>query len=282
MQRPGGHCRHGTERQERRFPRSGRAVPPSLRGHDDPRWPAPARDDADRAGRSGRRLTGKDQQGRARSGGGDHARCAGAGHGHARDSARRERTTPAGRWRTHRARCNPCPHPLVRRAPRPGQRVRDGSRSPDRLGPRPRLDRPADVAGSRPGRDRDRDQRRCPRRRRLRAKVSWYEREAWSAARTLGWRPERVGVGGLVLASQHNAGIIDAHAEALRRRFPVPPAGFAAVLAGATPHGPLHALAFVDPLRHHRSWLLPTRLFGGRPVLPYADAQDLRTQLARR
>ena len=112
--------------------------------------------------------------------------------------------------------------------------------------------------------------------------VSWYEREAWAAARTLGWRPACVVVTGLVLASKHNEAIVRTHAEALRRRFATPPAGLASVLIEATPDGPLRALAFVDPLRRRRSLLLPTPLHGGRPVLPYADAQDLRARLAPR
>lgn len=112
--------------------------------------------------------------------------------------------------------------------------------------------------------------------------VSWYQREAWAAARTLGWRPARVVVVGLVLASRHNEAVVRTHAEVLRRRFATPPAGLASVLVGATPDGPLQALAFVDPLRRRRSWLLPTPLHGGRPVLPYLDAQDLRARLAPR
>jgi transcriptional regulator with XRE-family HTH domain len=110
--------------------------------------------------------------------------------------------------------------------------------------------------------------------------ISWYEREAWAATRRLGWRPARVVVGGLVLASEHNAAIVRAHGEALRRRFPTPAVGLESVLSGATPGGPLRALAFVDPLRRGRSWLLPTPLFGGRPIVPYVAAPDLRARLA--
>jgi transcriptional regulator with XRE-family HTH domain len=110
--------------------------------------------------------------------------------------------------------------------------------------------------------------------------IAWYEREAWAASRELGWRPSRVVVLGAVLSSGHNADVVRAHADALRRRFPTPPSGLRIVLDGATPTAKTGALAFVDPLRQRGSWILPTPLFGGHPVLPYLDARDLRARLA--
>lgn len=122
--------------------------------------------------------------------------------------------------------------------------------------------------------------------------VAWYEREAWNAARAQGWRPARIIVVALLLATRRNAEIVRGEADALRRRFPTPPAAFRADLmptrspasAGAQSRtaGRVATLAFVDPLRRGSSWLLPTPLSGGRPVLPYADARDLRARLCSR
>ena len=126
----------------------------------------------------------------------------------------------------------------------------------------------------------------------LERQVAWYEREAWAAARALGWRPARLIVAGLLLSTRHNAEIVRLEAESLRRRFPAPPTDLRSELVDyrrplpptARPGTPGRAatLAFVDPLRRGSSWLLPTPLFGGRPVLPYADARELRARLGSR
>lgn len=119
--------------------------------------------------------------------------------------------------------------------------------------------------------------------------MAWYEHELWRVARGQGWRPSRVIVAALLLATQHNAEVTRREADALRRRFPMPPADLRtrlqAVPAPEQPladpgtAGRLAALAFVDPMRRGRGWLLPTPLYGGRPVLPYQDAQELRARL---
>jgi transcriptional regulator with XRE-family HTH domain len=111
----------------------------------------------------------------------------------------------------------------------------------------------------------------------LERQVSWYEREAWDAARRLGWRPSRVGVVLVALASRRNADFVRRHVDALRRRFPTSPSGLSSMLAGRSAGMPVRALAFVDPRRRVAGWLLPTPVSGGRPVLPYADAADLRS-----
>jgi transcriptional regulator with XRE-family HTH domain len=110
----------------------------------------------------------------------------------------------------------------------------------------------------------------------LERQVAWYEREAWGAARQLGWRPARVVVITVMLASRHNADLVRAHADALGRRFACPRAELASILEGAQAEPGTRSLAFIDPRRRHRSWLLPSPLSGGRPVLPYSSAADLR------
>jgi transcriptional regulator with XRE-family HTH domain len=126
----------------------------------------------------------------------------------------------------------------------------------------------------------------------LERQIAWYEREAWAAARSLGWRPARVIVAAFLLSTQRNAEVVRMEGEALRRRFPVPPTDLRAELVDDRRSVPpavrsgtarrAATLAFVDPLRRGSSWLLPTPLFGGRPVLPYADARELRARLDSR
>jgi transcriptional regulator with XRE-family HTH domain len=111
----------------------------------------------------------------------------------------------------------------------------------------------------------------------LERQVAWYEREAWNAARSMGWRPSRIVVAALALASRHNDAAVRAHSDALGRRFPGRPSRLAAIVAGEGPLPGERILAFVDPHRRQRTWLLPTPLSGGRPVLPYASADDLRS-----
>jgi transcriptional regulator with XRE-family HTH domain len=121
--------------------------------------------------------------------------------------------------------------------------------------------------------------------------IAWYEREAWDAARAQGWKPARILVVALLLATHRNAEVVRGEADALRRRFPTPSATFRTELMArrapmppgeARAAGRVATLAFVDPLRRGSAWLLPTPLFGGRPVLPYVDARDLRARLGSR
>jgi len=109
----------------------------------------------------------------------------------------------------------------------------------------------------------------------LERRVSWYEREAPWAARRLGWGTPRGQVLLVAaLATQHNADFVRNNRDALHARFPDPVGRLAEYLAATTSPVPaLHVLAFVDPARRGRGWLLRSPLETGRPVLPYADAR---------
>ncbi len=109
----------------------------------------------------------------------------------------------------------------------------------------------------------------------LERQVSWYEQEAPWAARRLGWGTPR---GQILLvaalATQHNADFVRNNRDTLHTRFPDPVGRLADHLAATTSPVPaLHVLAFVDPARRGRAWLLRSPLETGRPVLPYADAR---------
>jgi transcriptional regulator with XRE-family HTH domain len=106
--------------------------------------------------------------------------------------------------------------------------------------------------------------------------IGWYEREAWAAARRLGWQPRRV-LGCLVMLStevveqriRDNRSLLD-------REFPIR----AKALAEIVSHGDLsgssrgRALAVIDPRSQRHSWLRPSRLDGRRSGPPYADYAD--------
>jgi len=106
--------------------------------------------------------------------------------------------------------------------------------------------------------------------------LAWYEREAWAAARRLGWHPRLVVSGLLVLATEANDERILANRAALAASFPVR----APLLADrlADPRGSWSArgrsLAMIDPLSRRAAWLQRTRADGRRTVAHYADYAD--------
>ncbi len=110
----------------------------------------------------------------------------------------------------------------------------------------------------------------------LERQVGWYERAAWEVARQSGWTAIRVVVLVASLATAENAAFVAANAASLRGRFGVRANRFQALIDRPISEWPepARAIAFVDPARVGRRFLLPTPLFAGRLDLPYADAQD--------
>jgi transcriptional regulator with XRE-family HTH domain len=103
--------------------------------------------------------------------------------------------------------------------------------------------------------------------------LGWYEREAWTAARRLGWRPTRVTRCLLLLMTDQNDATVHFNRESLRRLYPTRARALAALVGGTSielPQGG-HALAMVDPRSKRRSWIRPTRDDGRRVPAPYAD-----------
>lgn len=114
--------------------------------------------------------------------------------------------------------------------------------------------------------------------------LGWYEREAWSAARRLGWQPRRVMGCLLLLMTQDNDARVRFNRESLARLFEVR-ARVLSHLVDATatdlPRGS-RALAMVDPRSKRRSWLRPTGDDGRRAPTPYVDYADfMRSTVGR-
>jgi len=113
--------------------------------------------------------------------------------------------------------------------------------------------------------------------------LGWYEREAWAAARRLGWRPSRVMGMLVVLSTAEVDESIRANRDALAREFPLR----ARHLAGTVGDGHLHAargargLALIDPRSRRAAWLRPCRVDGRRSAAPYRDYADFIRQDAR-
>jgi transcriptional regulator with XRE-family HTH domain len=113
--------------------------------------------------------------------------------------------------------------------------------------------------------------------------LGWYEREAWAAARRLGWRPRRV-VGCLLLLMSDavDRRILD-NREAIAQRFPLRSGDlWEMVAAGArAPSGPLRGVALIDPRSRRQHWLRPARADGRRTAAPYRDYADFVRQEGR-
>ena len=112
----------------------------------------------------------------------------------------------------------------------------------------------------------------------------WYEREAWAAARRLGWRPRRVLGVLLVLSTAEVDERVRANRDALFREFPLRARQLAAIVGdGRLDEGRgARGLALIDPRSRRAVWLRPCRTDGRRSTAPYADYADFIRQDARR
>ncbi len=105
--------------------------------------------------------------------------------------------------------------------------------------------------------------------------LGWYEREAWAAARRLGWQPRRTLGALILLATDANDERIRANRETFGRVFPFRARGLAmAVRNGRPPIGAGRSMAMVDPRSRRQVWLRPTRADGRRSSAPYRDYAD--------
>jgi len=113
--------------------------------------------------------------------------------------------------------------------------------------------------------------------------LGWYEREAWAAARRLGWRPRMTHGSLLLLATEANDRRAIANAEGLAAAFPLSAAELApAVVTGAIGPDRGRSVAMVDPRSRRTVWIRPLRLHGRRSPAPYEDyAAFLRGSRAR-
>jgi hypothetical protein len=107
--------------------------------------------------------------------------------------------------------------------------------------------------------------------------MNWYERETWSAARRLGWRPGRVLGCLLVLSTDVVDQRIRENQDMLSRVFPIRARTLSTIVDTgrieiSMPAG--KTLALIDPRSHRQAWLRPARIDGRRTPAPYIDYVD--------
>lgn len=103
----------------------------------------------------------------------------------------------------------------------------------------------------------------------LERQLGWYEREAWRAATTVGWRPGRAASCVLALASDEVEQVVRSHRDLFKLAFPSRAAALSRLI-----HEPERALvgrafALIDPASRRREWLIATSIDGRRSRLPY-------------
>jgi transcriptional regulator with XRE-family HTH domain len=106
----------------------------------------------------------------------------------------------------------------------------------------------------------------------------WYAREAWTAARQVGWRPRQASVALILLASAENDAALIANRSLLRTTFPGGAAEVSAWIEDSGP-APPWAIAMIDPRSRRSRWLIGTRSDGRRTPAPYLDYADAARRL---
>lgn len=100
--------------------------------------------------------------------------------------------------------------------------------------------------------------------------LSWYERAAWGAARSLGWHPRRLVACCLALASDEVERSVRAHRDLMRVGFPLGARELGQLIVDpGSDRPPGRAFALVDPSSRRRDWLIRTSIEGRRSRLPY-------------
>lgn len=111
--------------------------------------------------------------------------------------------------------------------------------------------------------------------------IGWYERQAAAAAGRLGWRPRRIVVWLIVLASNEVEQILVHSRDLIDHAFPGRATGMMATLDGGIPVA-TRSIAMIDPASRRSRWLTPTRLDGRRSALPYRDYGDAARRIPAR
>lgn len=99
--------------------------------------------------------------------------------------------------------------------------------------------------------------------------LTWYEREAWDAARRFGWQPKRLSSGLVILATDDVDVAIARNAGILRQAFTGRSAATLAWLRDPAEALPPRSIVLIDPRSRRRDFLRPTRLEGRRSPPPY-------------
>ena len=108
--------------------------------------------------------------------------------------------------------------------------------------------------------------------------LAWYEREAFDAARALGWTARRLNVWLLFLASDEVDAAIKVNRHVLAAAFPARAPDMLAALEAAPPRA-MRGLAMIDPTSRRRDWLLRTRVDGRRGATPFRDYADAAARI---
>ena len=112
--------------------------------------------------------------------------------------------------------------------------------------------------------------------------MNWYQREAWAAARRLGWRPRRVAGALLVLMSAANDRFLAVNRPLVAAAFPARARAFSAVVRRLAEPAETRYLAMIDPRSRATGWVRPTLIDGRYSSPPYADYVDAARQLTAR
>jgi len=104
--------------------------------------------------------------------------------------------------------------------------------------------------------------------------LSWYEREAWIAARLQSWRPGEVRSVVLVLATEENERITRDLRSVLADRFPVRAGALSPFVASGELLAPGRGIAMIDPKSRRQVWIRPLRIDGRRSDAPYRNYLD--------
>jgi len=112
--------------------------------------------------------------------------------------------------------------------------------------------------------------------------LGWYEREAWPAARRLGWNPSAVTGCLLLLATEANDARSAANRDVLAVDFQWRARDLGLIASGSIPHGtPRRCVAMVDPRSRRRAWVRPMRIDGRRTPAPYRDYADFMRVISK-
>jgi transcriptional regulator with XRE-family HTH domain len=113
--------------------------------------------------------------------------------------------------------------------------------------------------------------------------LGWYEREAWQAARRLGWRPRHIVGCLLLLATEANDTRVADNRDVFTAAFSGRARDLDAILSAQIPPGRIsRCVAMVDPRSRRRTWLRPLRIDGRRVRAPYQDYADFMRATAKR
>jgi transcriptional regulator with XRE-family HTH domain len=109
--------------------------------------------------------------------------------------------------------------------------------------------------------------------------LAWYESQAWSAARRVGWTPRQLCSALVLVCTDENDRRVADNLTIIRQAFTGSATALAAWLGSPGAQLPSRAVAMVDPRSRRRDWVRLTRSDGRRSTAPYRDYADLAGRL---